>query len=85
MPLALGAVVVLNFCNVLTLVYQLTSIYDSVDDMTIVFFISALSVSFWTEVTLIFMAAESTQNKASICFAQTPGVALSKKLISEQQ
>jgi hypothetical protein len=85
MPLALGSVVVLNFCNVLTLVYQLTSIYDSVDDMTIVFFISALSVSFWTEVTLIFMAAESTQNKASIiCFAQTPGVAL-KKLISEQQ
>jgi hypothetical protein len=71
MPLALCTVVVLNFCNVLVLVYQLTSIYDSVEDVSIVFFISALSVSFWTQVTLIFMAAESTQNKASICLCPT--------------
>lgn len=68
MPLALCTVVVLNFCNVLVLVYQLTSIYDSVDDTKIIFFISALSVSFWAEVTLIFMAAESTQKKVGECF-----------------
>jgi len=65
-PLVLGSVLLLNFANVLALVYQITSTYTSLDDVKIVFFICMLSVSFWTQVTLIFMAAESTHTKVFI-------------------
>jgi hypothetical protein len=66
-PLAVGSVVVLNFANVLLLVYQITSTYTSVEDSIIVLFISILSAAFWAMVTIVFMTAESTQKQVCVC------------------